>query len=407
MGAFVCDHVYFIGPKNEMESFWEEYQKAQADACEKALELSRKNNKNFTPYIDKVKENVTIYHGSIGVQATKISVDDFMVVEVYTEGEHYGKGFVSEEEDRHETNPILTRLSSKLWKAGDIKRVDEAFWNVRYLDVSDPNEILFKNPSLWKILMTMKMGDLLHERSHLYLDDDGLEHIARGGTFCGKKSDKYDELLSYIKTFPDRSEMTLKQCLDSLKTELYYKIVEKLEQEYKAVDAIIESRPTPQRKMDCYAASSFILCDLENEADMYEDYMDEYENCKLLVTGGAEDFEKLQKTLKEDEAFNFIEKPEIEIIDDNLNFRFRYYLDKDDPFPRPFAEELSKRFPNLNIDIEISKEEETFSFDENENKKIILYENFIRKSHCKNGTVSHEVEEREGNNLMIKMAPSR
>lgn len=398
MSAFIRDSVYFVGPVKDIEALWIDYLKAQDDVIREASEHSKQNGRDFTPFIDSVCENRTFYHGSIGVCATKFFVDEAAIILVSTSGDMYGQGFSNGE--RSESNPILAKLDSKYWKSGNIKRADKTSYNNAEFFYSDENEIFFKKNSFRKIFSPYRMDAINVEWPNLRLNERGFDCLARGGNSFSLSLEEYNSLVEFAKSIPNSEKMPLQNLEEFLNTDFYRRVHKCYQKECKAIRKISASKPQSQRDLGYYEAASFCCNDyISPEFDDYEETLEK--NCRVIVKGCAEDLEKFKKAVTGDRYYShplfsfdaiakvYRIKPDykdfmlanwgckrdagpstLTPIENGLQYDIYLYINSiDEKFPKPIAETLSKMFPNLTIDIQV-----TFT---------LHYEDFIQKGDIK------------------------
>ncbi|MCQ2098378.1 MAG: hypothetical protein MJY87_10635 [Fibrobacter sp.] len=414
MSAYVSDSVYFIGSIDAIEFLWSEYRKAQHDAVQAAIEHSKQNSEDFFPFIDEINENNTIYHGSVGVLASKFSIDDKGILVVYTTGDIYGNGF-RREGDTHtfECNPVLVRLDPKLWNSGNIQRADKTFFSGSGTYYSDKHEILFKGCSFRHFLSHSILEKIHISWPHLLLDDQGIDCLARGDENWHLEPEEYDAFIKFVKTIPNRSQLKLGDLEQLLDTELYDKISKQSRKEYKIVDEIIKSRPDVTRTLEYYYLSSFNC----NDEYYPEDEPLPPPNCSMVVTGNADDLAKFEAAVIGARGYRHLpfsldsvvpiyrNKPDftdfqkehwgckndityttVKRTANKIQYDFLLYLYEEDSFPKPFAEILSSKFQNLIFDIQATAEISHY-----DNKKHdFYYEQTLHKSHAVNGTATYE-----------------
>lgn len=413
MSAFVNDSVYFIGSIDAIESLWLEYRKAQQEAVQAAIEHSKQNGDDFFPFIDEINENNTIYHGSVGVHASKFAIDNKGVLKVFSTGDIYGNGF-RREGDTHtfECNPVLVRLDPKLWNSGNIQRADKTTINgASYY--SDNHEILFKGCSFRRILSYPILEDIYRSWPHLVLDDQGFDNLARGDESWNLNPEEYDDLVKFVNTIPNRSQLKLGDLEQFLDTELYSKISKQSRKEYEIVDEIIKNRPEATRTLEYYYLSSFNC----NDEYYPEDEPLPPPNCSMVVTGNAHDLAKFEAAVIGARGYRHLpfsldsvvpiyrNKPDfsnfqkehwgckndityttVKRTANKIQYDFLLSLYEEDSFPKPFAEFLSSKFQNLIFDIHANTE---ISHYDNE-KKEFHYEQILHKCHAINGTATYE-----------------
>jgi len=186
MSVYVDDYVYLVGTHERINALWKEFLKAQEDVVQNAQE--------FTPFVDVVDADHTIYNGSVGVIASKRLLKETAVLRISTTGDCYGHGFG--DESRSEFNPILLRLDPKIWESGEVFRIQKTFFNSRYVEVNDPHEVFFKKTNdgktdenltteLYEELRQCAQGDkVVSQFIHRKQEEDYRYFTYREASFC-------------------------------------------------------------------------------------------------------------------------------------------------------------------------------------------------------------------------------